>query len=187
MPSALAEKVALLTMHAVGCTAGFTQVAGVTALSQCRDEVNAQRAIYQERRDRIVEGLNSLRGVSCVKPSGAFYAFPNTQARGIPPRSSPAGCSSKRASPASPERTSERMAKVISGSATPHRSTRSTRPSSGCAASSRTEPCDPAPSGAPHRSVLGPWGRSTGFERNLDFHARILARRRAIAPGGRRS
>jgi aspartate/methionine/tyrosine aminotransferase len=84
MPDALAEKVALLTMHAVGCTAGFTQMAGVAALTQCRDEVNAQRAIYQERRDRIVDGLNSLPGVSCVKPSGAFYAFPNVKGLGIP-------------------------------------------------------------------------------------------------------
>lgn len=84
MPKALAEKVALLTMHAVGCTAGFTQVAGVAALEACRAEVDAQRAIYQERRDRIVEGLNSLPGVSCVQPSGAFYAFPNVERLGVP-------------------------------------------------------------------------------------------------------
>jgi aspartate/methionine/tyrosine aminotransferase len=84
MPKALADKVALLTMHAVGCTAGFTQVAGVTALEQCRAAVHAQRAIYQQRRDRIVAGLASLPGVSCVKPSGAFYAFPNVTGLGIP-------------------------------------------------------------------------------------------------------
>jgi aspartate aminotransferase len=84
MPKALAEKVALLTMHAVGCTAGFTQVAGVAALEKCRAEVNAQRAIYEARRNRIVDGLNSLPGVSCVKPSGAFYAFPNITGLGIP-------------------------------------------------------------------------------------------------------
>jgi aspartate aminotransferase len=84
MPKSLAEKVELLTMHAVGCTAGFTQVAGITALQQCRAAVQAQRAIYQERRDRIVAGLNSLPGVSCVKPSGAFYAFPNVTGLGIP-------------------------------------------------------------------------------------------------------
>ncbi|MEY4545019.1 MAG: hypothetical protein RL685_1214 [Pseudomonadota bacterium] len=83
MPKALAEKVALLTMHAVGCTAGFTQVAGVTALEQCRAAVNAQKAVYQARRDRIVAGLNSLPGVSCVKPSGAFYAFPNVTGLGM--------------------------------------------------------------------------------------------------------
>jgi aspartate aminotransferase len=84
MPKPLADKVALLTMHAVGCTAGFTQMAGVVALEQCRDAVDAQRATYQERRDRIVNGLNSLPGVSCVKPSGAFYAFPNITGLGIP-------------------------------------------------------------------------------------------------------
>jgi len=84
MPKALAEKVALLTMHAVGCTAGFTQVAGVAALAHCRAAVNAQRAIYQQRRDRIVAGLNSLPGFSCVQPRGAFYAFPNVTRLGIP-------------------------------------------------------------------------------------------------------
>jgi aspartate aminotransferase len=84
MPEALAEKVALLTMHAVGCTAGFTQMAGIAALEQCREEVNAQRAVYQERRDRIVAGLNSLPGFSCLKPRGAFYAFPNVTRLGIP-------------------------------------------------------------------------------------------------------
>jgi aspartate/methionine/tyrosine aminotransferase len=84
MPERLAEKVALLTMHAVGCTAGFTQVAGVTAIEKCRDAVNAQRAIYEQRRDRIVSGLNSLPGVSCVKPKGAFYAFPNVRGLGMP-------------------------------------------------------------------------------------------------------
>jgi aspartate/methionine/tyrosine aminotransferase len=84
MPEALAEQVALLTMHAVGCTAGFTQMAGIAALEQCRDQVNAQRAVYQERRDRIVAGLNSLPGFSCVEPRGAFYAFPNVSRLGIP-------------------------------------------------------------------------------------------------------
>jgi aspartate aminotransferase len=83
MPRPLADKVALLTMHAVGCTAGFTQVAGIAALEKCKGDVTAQRAIYQERRDRIVDGLNSLPGVSCVKPSGAFYAFPNITGLGI--------------------------------------------------------------------------------------------------------
>jgi aspartate/methionine/tyrosine aminotransferase len=84
MPAALAEKVALLTMHAVGCTAGFTQVAGVTAIEKCRDAVQAQRAIYEARRDRIVAGLNSLPGVSCITPKGAFYAFPNVARLGVP-------------------------------------------------------------------------------------------------------
>jgi aspartate aminotransferase len=56
----------------------------LVALDKCRDAVNAQRAVYQERRDRIVDGLNSLPGVACVRPSGAFYAFPNITGLGIP-------------------------------------------------------------------------------------------------------
>jgi aspartate/methionine/tyrosine aminotransferase len=84
MPKSLAEKVSLLTMHAVGCTAGFTQMAGITALKRCRENVAAQRATYQKRRDRIVEGLRSLPGVSCTTPQGAFYAFPNVSELGNP-------------------------------------------------------------------------------------------------------
>lgn len=83
MPRALADKVALLVTHAVGCTAGFTQMAGVTALQHCGEQVAAQRVIYQARRDRIVAGLNSLPGVSCTKPGGAFYAFPNVRQLGF--------------------------------------------------------------------------------------------------------
>jgi aspartate/methionine/tyrosine aminotransferase len=36
-------------------------------------------AEYQRRRDIIVDGLNSLPGIHCLKPQGAFYAFPNIQ------------------------------------------------------------------------------------------------------------
>lgn len=84
MPKSLADKVSLLMMHAVGCTAGFTQMAGITALEHCADDVDTQRRIYQKRRDCFIDGLNALPGVSCVKPRGAFYAFPNISQLGIP-------------------------------------------------------------------------------------------------------
>ena len=32
---------------------------------------------FQIRRDAIVDGLNAIEGVSCIKPLGAFYVFPN--------------------------------------------------------------------------------------------------------------
>ena len=32
---------------------------------------------YQQRRDVLISGLNSIPGLSCRKPMGAFYAFPN--------------------------------------------------------------------------------------------------------------
>lgn len=82
MPADLAKKVELLLQHSVGCTAHFTQYAGIEALHGPQDRVAEVREIYQKRRDLIVDGLNQIPGVSCRKPQGAFYAFPNVKALG---------------------------------------------------------------------------------------------------------
>jgi len=71
-----------LLQHSVGCTAHFTQFAGIEALHGPQDRVAEVREIYQKRRDLIVDGLNQIPGVSCRKPQGAFYAFPNVKALG---------------------------------------------------------------------------------------------------------
>ncbi len=84
LPDALAEKVGLLLTHAVGCTAGFTQRAGIVALEQCDAEVAEIVSQYQERRDYFVGALNRLPGIRCQNPEGAFYAFPNVSDLGIP-------------------------------------------------------------------------------------------------------
>jgi len=79
MPESLAERMGLLLTHSVGCTAHFTQLAGVEALTGPQEEAVMMVAEYQRRRDLIVDGLNRLRGIHCLKPQGAFYAFPNIQ------------------------------------------------------------------------------------------------------------
>jgi aspartate/methionine/tyrosine aminotransferase len=84
MPADLAEKVALLVTHIVGCTATFTQYAGLEAVQGPQDAVEAMRAKFQRRRDIIAEGLNGIPGVSCPMPRGAFYTFPNVEAFGRP-------------------------------------------------------------------------------------------------------
>ena len=53
------------------------QAAAAAALDGPRDEPLAMRAAYQRRRDLVVDGLNGCAGVSCHKPEGAFYVFPN--------------------------------------------------------------------------------------------------------------
>ncbi len=83
MPAALAEKVSLLLMHAVGCTAGFTQKAGIAALRNCEVEIADVVDEYRKRRDLISKGLNAIPGFHCQKPDGAFYAFPNVKELGI--------------------------------------------------------------------------------------------------------
>ncbi|MBN1669103.1 MAG: pyridoxal phosphate-dependent aminotransferase [Anaerolineales bacterium] len=84
MPEALASRVELLLNHAIGCTASFTQMAGIEALTGPQDAVDHVLAAYQARRDRIVAGLNAIPGVSCQTPQGAFYAFPNVKSFGLP-------------------------------------------------------------------------------------------------------
>ncbi|MBN1315313.1 MAG: pyridoxal phosphate-dependent aminotransferase [Anaerolineales bacterium] len=83
MPAGLAEKVGLQLTHSIGCTASFTQVAGVEALTGPQDQVERVRQEYQERRDLIVEGLNAIPNVSCQLPQGAFYVFPNIKHFGL--------------------------------------------------------------------------------------------------------
>ena len=82
MPEPLAECVGLLTTHSVGCTATFTQYAGLEALTGPQDEVDGVVEEYRKRRDALVSGLNSIPGVSCRLPQGAFYAFPNVSSFG---------------------------------------------------------------------------------------------------------
>ena len=86
MPEALAKRVELLLTHSIGCTATFTQYAGIQALSSDQAMVSEMVADYKQRRDRLVSGLNTITGVSCQLPQGAIYAFPNVKAFGIPVR-----------------------------------------------------------------------------------------------------
>ncbi len=86
MPAKLAEKVELLLTHSIGCTATFTQIAGINALNSSQEMVNSMVTKYQQRRDLLVGGLNAIQGVSCQVPQGAFYAFPNVSSYKIPVR-----------------------------------------------------------------------------------------------------
>jgi aspartate/methionine/tyrosine aminotransferase len=82
MPAALAERVELLLTHSVGCTASFTQVAGLEAIRGPQEAVDAVLETYRRRRDALVAGLNRLPGVTCRTPQGAFYVFPNIRGVG---------------------------------------------------------------------------------------------------------
>jgi aspartate/methionine/tyrosine aminotransferase len=59
-----------------------TQWAGVAALNGPQDCVAEMVAEFDRRRAIVVEGLNKLPGVSCIRPKGAFYAFPNVKQTG---------------------------------------------------------------------------------------------------------
>jgi aspartate aminotransferase len=82
MPKELAASVGLLLTHSLGSTAHFTQFAGIEAMIGPQDMVNSMVTEYQRRRDVIVAGLNAIPGITCRKPQGAFYVFPNIKETG---------------------------------------------------------------------------------------------------------
>ncbi len=85
-PHELAPHVARLMTNSNSCTAAFTQLAGVEALTGPQDAPAAMVEEFRRRRDLIVGGLNEIRGVTCRVPHGAFYVFPNITGTGLSSR-----------------------------------------------------------------------------------------------------
>jgi aspartate/methionine/tyrosine aminotransferase len=85
-PQALVEGATRLAVNCHSCVNAATQYAGIAALEGTQDQVDAMVAAFTERRRVIVDGLNSLPGVRCRMPRGAFYAFPNIEGTGLDAR-----------------------------------------------------------------------------------------------------
>jgi aspartate/methionine/tyrosine aminotransferase len=83
LPEPLVEPVARLMTNSVSCTAAFSQMATIAALTGPDEPVRAMVQEFRERRDLIVTGLNRIRGVTCPEPGGAFYVFPNITGTGL--------------------------------------------------------------------------------------------------------
>lgn len=77
MPVKLAEAMARLMTNCNSCTAAFTQVAGKEAITGPQYNAEEMKQTFHARRDLIVDGLNAIDGISCLKPAGAFYVWPN--------------------------------------------------------------------------------------------------------------
>ncbi len=79
----LAAKFAQLMTNSNSCTNTFVQLAGVEALKGSQGDVENMVAEFRRRREVIVDGLNDIKGFRCMKPRGAFYAFPNITGTGM--------------------------------------------------------------------------------------------------------
>jgi aspartate/methionine/tyrosine aminotransferase len=77
MNTKLAPHFARLETNSVSCTATLTQLAGIEALDGSQEESQAMIREFKSRRDIMVEALNDIDGITCKKPGGAFYVFPN--------------------------------------------------------------------------------------------------------------
>jgi aspartate/methionine/tyrosine aminotransferase len=85
-PKDLAEHATRLAINIHSCVNAATQWAGIEALKGPQDAVDRMVAAFDERRKVILERLNALPGVRCVRPGGAFYAFPNITGTGYASR-----------------------------------------------------------------------------------------------------
>lgn len=72
-----------LQVNIASCAAAFSQIAGIEALRGPQDAVSMMAAEYRKRRDAIVRALNSIKGLTCKTPAGAFYVFPNIRKTGM--------------------------------------------------------------------------------------------------------
>ena len=65
--------------HSTGAPSTISQWASVEALTGPQEGIEAMRLAFLERRDYIVKRINSIPGVSCIKPNGAFYVMMNIE------------------------------------------------------------------------------------------------------------
>jgi aspartate/methionine/tyrosine aminotransferase len=82
-PAGLAEQATRLAINDHSCVNAATQYAAIEALTGPQDAVGRMVAAFDGRREVILDGLNAIPGFRCVRPLGAFYAFPNTAGTGL--------------------------------------------------------------------------------------------------------
>ncbi|MEM4981266.1 MAG: pyridoxal phosphate-dependent aminotransferase [Candidatus Bathyarchaeia archaeon] len=73
----LAEHIARWVTNTESCAPHPNQYAALTALTGPQDDTRKMVETFRRRRDIIVERINSIEGIKCLKPKGAFYVWPN--------------------------------------------------------------------------------------------------------------
>jgi aspartate aminotransferase len=78
-PANIMKAVADLQGQSTSNPTSIVQKAGVAALALPDSEIQKMVEVFKKRRDMIVDGLNAIPGIKCLKPAGAFYVFPNVK------------------------------------------------------------------------------------------------------------
>ena len=84
VPEPLVDPIVRFFINSTSCVPPFVQHAGISALTGPQEPVRAMVDEFRRRRNLVVEGLNSLPGISCRMPRGAFYVFPNVSGTPLP-------------------------------------------------------------------------------------------------------
>ena len=76
-PKDIIKAVAKIQSQSTTNPSSISQAAAVEALNGTQDFIKPRAASFKERRDYVVDTLNNIKGLSSLKPNGAFYVFPN--------------------------------------------------------------------------------------------------------------
>jgi len=82
-PVPVIDKLSIFLQDSITNVAAFIQKAAYAAISGPQDWVVQKTEILKNKRDRMVEGLNSVPGIKCDYPDGAFYAFADITGTGL--------------------------------------------------------------------------------------------------------
>jgi len=78
-PAPIAKVISNYLSHCTGSPSAISQKASALALVAPQDSIEEMRKAFEERRNYMVERMNQIEGVSCIKPEGAFYVMMNIE------------------------------------------------------------------------------------------------------------
>ena len=81
-PHDLIDAMMKIHQYSMLCAPGLSQFGAIEALNHCDEEREVMREEYEQRRNVIVKGFNSM-GLHCFMPRGAFYVFPCIKSTGM--------------------------------------------------------------------------------------------------------
>ena len=81
-PAPLIKVMTKIHQSCIMCAPTTSQMAAITAMRECDDEIDMMRDEYNRRRRLLVKSFNDM-GLSCFDPKGAFYVFPCIKSTGM--------------------------------------------------------------------------------------------------------
>ena len=76
-PVEIIKAISKIQSQSTSNPSSISQAAAVEALNGTQDFIKIRADSFKERRDFVVDSLNNIKGLSCLRPEGAFYVFPS--------------------------------------------------------------------------------------------------------------
>ena len=76
-PKDIIKAIGKIQSQSTSNPSSVSQAAAVEALNGTQDFIQERSDAFKKRRDFVVKSLNDIKGISCLRPNGAFYVFPS--------------------------------------------------------------------------------------------------------------